>query len=179
MPNVTVQRDIAASPAQVWAVLADFPNISDWNSGVKASHATSDAVEGVGAKRHCDISPVGALEETITGWTPEKEMKVSIDEARRIPVKKGEVTFTLGEADGTTPMTLSYDFTANGGPLAGLERHGLSHRVVSRFGRDDEVLSLGEALDRGGRRGLRDAIAYDRRPRGNGGYPELCRGRLL
>ena len=134
MPNVTVQRDIAASPAQVWAVLADFPNIADWNGGVKASHATSDAVEGVGAKRHCDISPVGALEETITGWTPEKEMKVSIDEAKRIPVKKGEVTFTLGEAEGTTPMTLSYDFTANGGPLAGLVAAFLKPQLKRGFG---------------------------------------------
>ncbi len=134
MPNVTVKRDIAATPAQVWAVLADFPNISQWNSGVKASHATSEAIEGVGATRRCDISPVGALEETITGWAPQKEMKVSIDEAKRIPIKRGEVTFSLGEAAETTPMTLSYDFTPNGGPLSGVVAAFLKPQLKRGFG---------------------------------------------
>ena len=121
MHNVTVTKDIAAPQADVWAVLADFPNIADWNSGVKASHSTSgDQTEGVGAQRHCDLSPAGALEETIAAWEPPHRMVVSIDEAARIPIKRGEVTFTMNDGGGSTPTTLSYDFEAKGGPLAGL-----------------------------------------------------------
>ncbi len=35
MPILTVEID--ATPAEVWAVLADFGNIYTWNPGVKAS----------------------------------------------------------------------------------------------------------------------------------------------
>lgn len=58
MRSVTVTRDMTAPQAAVWQVLADFPKISVWNTGVRASHATSDATPGVGAKRHCDLAPV-------------------------------------------------------------------------------------------------------------------------
>ncbi len=72
MRVVRVSRRIDASRTKVWAVLADFPNIADWNRGVNRSYATSDATTGVGAKRHCDLAPVGALEETVTGWDEER-----------------------------------------------------------------------------------------------------------
>ena len=54
MRVVRVSRQIEASRDKVWAVLADFPNIAAWNSGVNQSYSTSDATAGVGAKRHCD-----------------------------------------------------------------------------------------------------------------------------
>jgi hypothetical protein len=40
-------------------IQVDFPNISDWSSGVKASHDTGDGIVGLGAQRHCDLAPVG------------------------------------------------------------------------------------------------------------------------
>lgn len=133
MPNVTVQRDIDAPQTAVWAVLADFPNISDWNGGVKASHATSDAIEGVGAQRHCDLAPLGELEETVRAWEPMTKMVISIDAAKKIPVKHGEVTFTLASSSDTTPTTLSYDFTAKGGPLAPLVGRLLTGQLRKGF----------------------------------------------
>ncbi|MGI9599226.1 MAG: SRPBCC family protein [Acidimicrobiales bacterium] len=124
MRNVTISKTIAAPPADVWAVLADFPNIANWNSGVKTSYATGEAVEGVGATRHCDLSPAGRLEESIAEWVPEERLVVNIDEASRIPIKRGVVTFTLdGGGDGgagETRFTLSYDYLAKGGPVASL-----------------------------------------------------------
>ena len=84
MHNVTVTRDMAAPQADVWAVLADFPNIADWNTGVKVSHSTSgDQTEGVGATRHCDLAPTGSLEETVQAWEPPNRMAASsIDRIR-------------------------------------------------------------------------------------------------
>ena len=55
MRTISVADTIDAAPSAVWNVLADFPNISDWNGGVTASHATGDATGGVGATRHCDL----------------------------------------------------------------------------------------------------------------------------
>ncbi len=49
MRNVTVEGTVASPRPNVWAVLADYPNIVDWNEAVKESYAIGDAVEGVGA----------------------------------------------------------------------------------------------------------------------------------
>lgn len=72
MRNITIERTVAAPRANVWAVLADYPNISAWNDGVENSYAIGDALEGVGAKRHCELTPSGAMRETVTEWAPKK-----------------------------------------------------------------------------------------------------------
>jgi hypothetical protein len=100
--------------------LADYPNIADWNDGIKTSYATSEATDGVGAKRHCDLAPLGALEETVTAWDPEDRMVISIDSASKIPIKRGEMTFTLNDADETTDFAMSYDYEPRGGFIGNL-----------------------------------------------------------
>ena len=92
------------------AVLADYPNIASWNTGIKQSFATSQATEGVGAMRHCDLAPMGALEETVKEWEPESKMVISIDSATRIPIKRGQMTFSLAEAGDNTDFQMSYDY---------------------------------------------------------------------
>lgn len=136
MPEISVSRDIAAPRSAVWQVLADFPNIADWNSGVKTSFATGEATGGVGATRHCDLAPAGALEETITEWEPEHRMVVRIDSAATLPIKTGHVTFTMEEGRGDTPMTpttLHYDFTAKWGIVGWLMGPMLSSQLTKGF----------------------------------------------
>ncbi len=79
---ITIEQQIAAPRADVWRVLADFPNIADWNSGVKVSRATSSATGGIGATRHCDLIPAGGLDETVTDWQDEQRLVISIDKAQ-------------------------------------------------------------------------------------------------
>ena len=57
MREIDLQRRIPTERSDVWNVLADFPNISVWNGGIKKSFSTSEAMGGVGATRHCDLSP--------------------------------------------------------------------------------------------------------------------------
>lgn len=118
MRSISVERAVDAERPAVWKVLADFPGIAQWNSGVSKSFATSDAVEGVGATRHCDLAPMGELEETVVEWQPEERMVISIDEASKIPVKSGLVTFTLVESEPGTTVTIDYEYNPKGGPLA-------------------------------------------------------------
>ena len=106
MRSIHVTGPTDAPRSAVWAVLADFPNISRWNGGVKASHDTGDGVVGLGAQRHCDLAPVGGLEETITGWQPNEQLVVHIDSAAKLPISSGEATFSLG--DGTTTIDYAY-----------------------------------------------------------------------
>ena len=49
MKNMTIERTVNAPRSAVWGVLADYPNIASWNSGVKTSVATSAETTGVGA----------------------------------------------------------------------------------------------------------------------------------
>jgi uncharacterized protein YndB with AHSA1/START domain len=120
MRNVKVERTLAAPRSSLWAVLADYPNIGDWNDGVKNSYAIGDATEGVGAQRQCDLVPNGKMRmrETVAEWVPEERMVIAIDKIEKQPVKQATMTFTLSEGDETTPVTMSYEYEPKGGPLA-------------------------------------------------------------
>ena len=134
MRNVTLERELDAPRSAVWAVLADYPNIADWNEGIKASYATSEATEGVGASRHCDLAPMGALEETVRAWEPEGRLVVFIDEAARLPMKRAEMTFTLTEvASGRTGLSMSYDYHPSGGRFAPLVGRALDQQFTKGF----------------------------------------------
>jgi uncharacterized protein YndB with AHSA1/START domain len=119
MRTVTVNRDIAAPRSAVWAVLADFANIADWNSGVKASVDTGAGTQGLGAKRHCDLS-LGGLDETITDWQPEEKMVVDIHSVQKLPMRSAMATFTLGEGESVTPTEIRYEYTPKWGFLGKL-----------------------------------------------------------
>lgn len=118
MRNVKVERTVAAPRSSVWAVLADYPNIADWNHGLKKSYAIGDATEGVGAQRRTELAPAGAMTETVTEWVPEERMAVAIDEIEKMPVKQAGMAFTLSGDGETTLVTMSYDYEPKGGPLA-------------------------------------------------------------
>ena len=120
MRNVTIERNVAAPPSSVWAVLADYPNIVDWNDGIKNSYAIGDATEGVGAQRQCDLAPDGTMRmrETVTEWVREHKMVIAIDQIEKMPVNAATMTFTLSSNGDTTPITMSYDYEPKGGPLA-------------------------------------------------------------
>ena len=117
MRSIKVNRRIPAAPAKVWAVLADFPNIAAWNSGVAKSFSTSEATDGVGARRHCDLAPFGELEETIKEWDEPHRLVVSIDSAKKLPIAHGLVTFVLVPAEDATETSIEYAYKPKFGLL--------------------------------------------------------------
>ena len=106
MRNVKVERTLTARRSSVWVVLADYPNIADWNDGVTNSFAIGDASEGVGAQRQTDLAPTGAMmmRETVAEWVPEERMVVAIDEIEKMPVMRARQTFTLSD-DGEATLS--------------------------------------------------------------------------
>lgn len=120
MRNVTVERIVESSRQRVWAVLANYPNIVDWNEAVKESYAIGDATAGVGAQRQVNVGAKGSIKnrETVTEWTPEQKMVIAVDQIEKQPIKQATMTFTLADRDGTTQFTMSYDYEPKGGPLA-------------------------------------------------------------
>ena len=118
MRNVKLERTLDVARSSVWAVLADYPNIADWNGGLKKSYAIGDATEGVGAQRQTELVPAGAMRETVTEWVPEERMVIAIDKIEKMPVKQASQTFTLSDDGENTRFTMSYDYEPKGGPLA-------------------------------------------------------------
>lgn len=117
MRNVKVKRTIAVDRSSVWVVLADYPNIADWNHGLKASYAIGDASEGVGAQRKTELNPTGAMRETVVEWVPEEKMAIDIDQIEKMPVKQASMKFTLSGNDDTV-VEMSYEYEPSGGPFA-------------------------------------------------------------
>lgn len=124
---------MSVSKDKVWDVMADFPNVADWNGGVKNSYSTGEATSGVGATRHCDLSPTGTLEETIREWTPGEKFVVSIDSSTKLPIKQGLVTFDLSDgADAaSSKVDVRYDYETKWG-IAGKALGGLLDRQLTK-----------------------------------------------
>lgn len=151
MRNIKIERTVAAPRTNVWAVLADYPNISAWNDGVQNSYAIGDAVEGVGAKRQCELTPSGAMQETVREWVPEEKMVIAIDNIEKMPVKTATMTFTLGDQGANTPFTMSYDYEPKGGPLAFVVAAMLSRPMDKGFnGFIDSLERAAQAQTAGG-----------------------------
>lgn len=132
--KIAVDRIIDAPRDSVWAVLADFGNISSWNDGVKTSYLTGATSEGVGASRHCDLKPAGQLEETITEWLDGERMVVRIDSAKLLPIRTGHVTFSLLHGGpGKTKVDLTYEYQPKFGPLAKLFGRPLDGQLIEGF----------------------------------------------
>jgi len=73
--KLKIERTVTAPQSSVWAVLADYPNIVDWNDNIKNSYAIGDQIEGVGAQRKTELAPDGkmTMRETVTEWVPKSE----------------------------------------------------------------------------------------------------------
>lgn len=118
--QLTVQRRAAASPAAVWAVFADFPNLADHWDGLKGSRLVGDQRRGVGARREVDLKPVGSMIETVTVWEEERTLTTTNQPSLLVPIKQAEARLTLEPADDGTAMTFDYRYVPRGGPLGGL-----------------------------------------------------------
>ncbi|NQY55870.1 MAG: SRPBCC family protein [Ilumatobacteraceae bacterium] len=77
------------------AVLADYPNIADWNSGVDASCSLGTPTGGGGAKRRCELTPGATLHATVTQWDEQERTVIDIGEITKMQIKHATMTFTL------------------------------------------------------------------------------------
>jgi len=136
MRNVKVGRTVNASQSVVWEVLADYPNIADWNDGVSKSYGLGEQAEGVGAQRRCELAPNGKMQmsETVAEWLPVERMVIDIGEIEKMPIKSATMTFTLsGDGDGTH-VAMSYDYEPKGGPLGMIYGPVMDKQMQKGFG---------------------------------------------
>lgn len=135
MRSIEANQTLAAPRSKVWAVLADYPNIVEWNDGIKNSYAIGDAIEGVGAQRQCDIVPNGKMRmrETVSEWVPEERMVLVVDNIEKQPIKQATMTLTLSGGGDSTSCTMAYEYEPKGGPLGVLFGPMLDKQMKKAF----------------------------------------------
>ena len=133
MPSLTVDRPSRKQRDDLWSVIADYPNIADWNSGVVASHATSESTAGVGATRHCDLSSGGTLEETVRAWDDRQSMTISVDDATKVPFTKALATFRIADSGEGHSLIMEADYSMKGGPLGAILGHLLKPTLKKNY----------------------------------------------
>jgi uncharacterized protein YndB with AHSA1/START domain len=115
--HITVQRRMAASPASVWALFADFPNLASHWSGLRATRAIGNQTSGVGARRHVELKPIGTVDETVTAWEEGRRIDTENHPSLSVPFNRAETTLTLEPEDEGTLTTFNYRYVPRGGPI--------------------------------------------------------------
>ena len=79
MSTVTRQIEINAPVEVVWEAIADFGGVYKWAPNVTSSYSTTEANEGVGAGRHCEVPGVGGIDEEIVDWKDGTSYKYQVE----------------------------------------------------------------------------------------------------
>ena len=149
--HITVQRRMAASPASVWALFADFPNLASHWSGLRATRAIGSQTSGVGARRHVELKPIGSMEETVTTWEEGRRIDTENHPSVLVPFNRAQTTLALEPNDEGTLATFDYRYVPRGGPIGRLIGPLIDKVLAATF---TEMLAATEeaALANGGER---------------------------
>ena len=131
--HLTVQRRVTPSPASVWALCADFPNLAEHWDGIKASRLLGDQTRGVGARREVHLKPLGTLVETVTAWDEGRMVATANQPSALVPFKEAASRLTLDPDGGGTMITFDYSFMPRGGPLGRLTGPVIERMLRSTF----------------------------------------------
>ncbi|PTT62283.1 SRPBCC family protein [Arthrobacter sp. HMWF013] len=115
--RLEVQRRMAASPASVWALYADFPNLATHWNGLRTTKAIGNQASGVGARRRVELKPMGSMEETVTVWDEGRRIDTRNQPSALVPFSRAESTLTLEPDEGGTLVRFGYRYVPRGGPL--------------------------------------------------------------
>ncbi len=112
---------INASKALVWEILSDLGAVQDFNPTVAKSYYNPGKREGVGASRHCDLKPMGSIEETIIEWKEGESFKLRIHDTKKAPPFKTAIgQLSVHESGGATVASMEIDYTLKFGPVGAM-----------------------------------------------------------
>ena len=117
MAIVIKEVDINASKDKVWHILADIASVQIYNPGVAKSLSTSEAKTGIGASRHCDLLPMGSVEERVIEWDEGNSYKIEIFEGKMVPFL-GTALFELSESGENMHVKMTMTYEMKGGIMA-------------------------------------------------------------
>ncbi|HVY11791.1 MAG TPA: SRPBCC family protein [Mycobacteriales bacterium] len=122
-------RTISASPAKVWAVLADFPAIVAWAPNVDHSSAATEARGGIGAVRRVQVGRI-TLMETIVDWRPNRLLAYTVE---GLPPVAGNIVTTWeldAQEAGKTKTTVTTVVSSRPNPVSRFIGRALSRQLA-------------------------------------------------
>lgn len=134
MPKLIATTHINAPVDRVWEIMADFGAVYVYNPSVSTSVSTNDIIKGVGATRHCDLSPMGSVEEKIIDWNEGSGYTIEIYDSANLPQFKRSFAHLRIEAeDDGTKFTATLDYELKMGILDKLGARKQFARTWQRF----------------------------------------------
>ncbi len=151
MIEIRQERLLDYTPEQVWAVLADFPNVYQWAPMVTTSRQVSVDARGDGAARSCSVPGFGELTEQVDRWTEGQGFSYLWDASG--PVKGGRSTWSLVREDSGTRVTVVIDAEMRYGLLGQVIGQTVLKSQMNRLMADtlrglEHFLATGEVVDR-------------------------------
>ena len=111
--TTTVSADIKidAPKLDAWRVLADLEKLQDYDDLVVKSFYLSEAREGVGATRQCDLPDGTYVRERVVSWREGDGYVLEIlEDGTDYPMLDQQVEFALEETDGATRVDMTYRY---------------------------------------------------------------------
>jgi len=134
--TVMKSATIPASVGAVWAVLADFPAISQWAPNVDHSCLLSDQTEGVGMLRRIQTGRTTVV-ETVEHWEPGAALRYAITGLPPI-IRSVTNAWSLESNGDVTIATLTTEIDAGPRP----PQQGIAKVVGRKLGQaSDEMLA--------------------------------------
>ena len=139
MIHIERSSEIAATPAEIWEVLADFGALASWVPMIQHTCPLSDQTEGVGTVRRVQVQRQ-TLVETVTVWSPPDTLTYTIEGLP--PIAGVPVTTWRQIANGpSTRVTVSTDLNTGRNPI----RRLVGRKVLERLGLAAEFMLAGLA----------------------------------
>ncbi|RMF77086.1 MAG: SRPBCC family protein [Chloroflexi bacterium] len=165
MTRISDEIRINAPKARVWEVVADIGAVQRYHPAVAKSWYTTEQRDGVGACRHCDLLPMGTVEERITEWNEGESYTIEIYESSKTPPFDKAVAFISLHEDGEeTVVRMEITYTMKFGPLGALMdalmvRKQFSKVVPNLLAGLKHHVETGEEVDRDVFKRLRESAA--------------------
>ena len=118
---ITSEIEINASKEKIWHVLKLIGEIDKFHPLVKKSNAISTIKSGIGAKRHCELLPMGEMVEEAVEWIEGKSFVLEVKNGKMLPpyhFMKGKMD--LIESGEQTKVLFSFSYRLKYGILGRL-----------------------------------------------------------
>ena len=85
MTRISEEIRISVPKQVVWEAISDLAAVQDFNPSVKRSYYRPGPRKGISAGRHCDLIPLGSVEETVTEWKEGEGFTLKIHDGKNTP----------------------------------------------------------------------------------------------
>ena len=137
MIHIERSSEIAAAPAEIWEVLADFGALASWVPMIQHTCPLSEQTEGVGTVRRVQVQRQ-TLVETVTIWTPPTTLAYTIEglpPIAGVPV----TTWRLTPMGNATNVEIVTEVATGWNPARSL----VAKQVLKRLGLAADMMLVG------------------------------------